>query len=295
MPLKIRCQSYLGRGGNLLGPLRRLKIFIGKLLPVEIVPVFVLALSKQREFRIQIKTNKEDLKYGWPLGPCPDDHASLSDLDSIDLEPYVSKNGMCPLFLPISNRCILFLLSPVYSSKRRYSASMKRNRSSCPKPRAARISAGAVLCAFLVMIGLTSYVSEVFSIEIPSEVQKKAVSLSHSRTAAEHFFIGNCGKCHKVPDPANPVTPKSDCTSGIPEVGVGMVKDYMAGVKAGKNLYESYCGRCHTLIDPGSHTFDYWSKNICTSDSCMVKRRLNTEEEQQLLLYLSSHAKRQER
>ncbi len=154
------------------------------------------------------------------------------------------------------------------------------------------ICLGGVVCAFLVLIGFTSYVSEVFSIDIPPEVQKKAVSLSHSGTVAEHFFTGNCGKCHKVPDPAKPAALKPDCTSGIPEVGVVMVKDYMAGVQAGKNLYESYCGRCHDLIDPGSHTFDYWSKNICTSDSCMVKRKLNSDEEQQVLLYLSSHAKK---
>ncbi len=145
---------------------------------------------------------------------------------------------------------------------------------------------------FLIIISLMSYVGDAVSIEIPPEVEKKTVSLSHSWIAAEHFFIGNCGKCHKVPDPSDPVTPRSDCTSGIPELGVNMVQDYMAGVKAGKNLYESYCGRCHTLIDPGAHTFDYWSKNICTSDSCMVKKRLNSDEEQQLLLYLSSHAKK---
>ncbi len=155
-----------------------------------------------------------------------------------------------------------------------------------------RLLFGTGVCALLVMIGLMSYVSEVFSIDIPPEVQKKTVALSHSRVAGEHFFIGNCGKCHKVPDPAKPVAPKPDCTSGIPEVGIGMVQDYMADVRAGKNLYESYCGRCHDLIDPGSRTFDYWSKNICTSDSCMVRRKLNSDEEQQLLLYLSSHAKR---
>ncbi len=155
-----------------------------------------------------------------------------------------------------------------------------------------RIVIAVSVLVYFILMGVMSYVSEVSSIEIPPEVQKKTVSLSHSSVAAEHFFIGNCGKCHKVPDPANSVTPKSDCTSGIPELGVGIVQDYMAGVQAGKNLYESYCGRCHTLIDPGAHTFDYWSKNICTSDSCMVKKRLNGDEEQQLLLYLSSHAKK---
>ncbi len=155
-----------------------------------------------------------------------------------------------------------------------------------------RVLRGAVVCALLVMIGLVSYINEVFPIDIPPEVQMKAVSLSHSRTVAEHFFTGNCGKCHKIPDPSKPVALNPDCTSGIPGDGVVMVQDYMADVRAGKNLYESYCGRCHDLIAPGSHTFDYWSKNICTSDSCMVKRKLNGDEEQKLLLYLSSHAKK---
>ena len=155
-----------------------------------------------------------------------------------------------------------------------------------------RVCLGQNVFALLVLLGVMVCTAKVASIEIPPEVEKKTVSLSHSRTAAEHFFIGNCGKCHKVPDPANQVTPKSDCTSGIPEVGVVMVQDYMADVRAGKDLYETNCGRCHALIEPGSHTFAYWSKNICSSDSCMVKRRLSGDEEQQLLLYLSSHAKR---
>ncbi len=129
------------------------------------------------------------------------------------------------------------------------------------------------------------------AIEIPPAVQKKAVFLSHSRVLAENFFIGNCGTCHKLPDPANAMTPKVDCTSGIPELGVGMVQDHLADVRAGKKLYESHCGRCHDLIDPGSHTTDYWSKNLCTSDECFVKK-LHEDEEQQLLLYLSSHAKK---
>ncbi len=163
-------------------------------------------------------------------------------------------------------------------------ASMKRERP--------RILFGAVSAALGLFMILTTGIQEVSSTEIPPEVQKKAVSLSHSRIMAEHFFNGNCGKCHKLPDPANPMALKADCTSGVPELGAGMVRDYLASVRAGKNLYESYCGRCHTLIDPGSHTFDYWSKNICTSDSCMVNRKLNSEEEQQILLYLSSHAKK---
>ncbi len=127
--------------------------------------------------------------------------------------------------------------------------------------------------------------------EIPPAVEKKTAALSHSRVMAEQFFNGNCGKCHAVPDPASPVTPKPGCTSGIPEFGVSMMRDYMAEVRIGKGLYESHCGRCHTLIDPGSHTADYWSKNLCTSDECFVKK-LHGDEEQQLLMYLSSHSKK---
>ena len=148
--------------------------------------------------------------------------------------------------------------------------------------------AGIGGCALYVIILIAGAAG---AIEIPPAVEKKTVVLSHSRVMAEHFFNGNCGKCHAVPDPASPVAPKLSCTSGIPEVGAGMVRDYMAEVRTGKVLYESHCGRCHTLIDPGSHTADYWSKNLCTSDECFVKK-LHDEEEQQLLLYLSTHAKK---
>ncbi len=127
--------------------------------------------------------------------------------------------------------------------------------------------------------------------DIPPAVEKKTVVLSHSRVMAEQFFKGNCGKCHTVPDPAGPATPKPGCTRGVPELGVSMVKDYLAEVRTGKGLYESHCDRCHTLIDPGSRTADDWSKNLCTSDECFVKK-LHDDEEQQLLLYLSSHAKK---
>ncbi len=41
-----------------------------------------------------------------------------------------------------------------------------------------------------------------------------------------------------------------------------------------------------------SHLMQESWKNLCTSDSCMVKRKLNNGEEQQVLMYLSSHAKR---
>ncbi len=132
------------------------------------------------------------------------------------------------------------------------------------------------------------------AIDIPAAVEKKTVVLSHSRVMAEQFFQGNCGKCHTVPDPAGTATPKPACTGGVPKLGVSMVQDYMAEVRTGKGLYESHCGRCHTLIDPGSHTAAYWSNNLCTSDECFVQK-LHDGEEQQLLLYLSSHARKNDK
>ncbi len=167
-----------------------------------------------------------------------------------------------------------------------------RNQSTCRCVRKkAPLPGIAAIAAASVFLGLLLYPAGASSIVIPPAAEKKTVSMSHSRLAAEHFFIGNCGKCHKLPDPATPMTPKSDCTSGIPELGVGMVLDYLASVRAGKELYESHCGRCHDLITPESHTPDYWSKNLCTSEECFVKK-LREDEEQQLLLYLSSHARK---
>jgi len=141
-----------------------------------------------------------------------------------------------------------------------------------------------------VLMGLMLYIGKAVSMEIPPEVEKKAVSLKKSNADAEHFFADQCGKCHKSPDPAKQVFVKPGCSTSITKDDLARMQGYMSDVRAGKDMYESYCGRCHALIEPGSHTFEYWSKNICTSDSCLVKRRLNNNEEQQLLLYLSSHA-----
>ncbi len=149
----------------------------------------------------------------------------------------------------------------------------------------------STLLACTVLTSIIFFSTEASSVDIPPAAEKKTVVLSHSRIMAENFFIGNCGKCHAVPDPASPVTPKLSCTSGIPELGVGMVQEYMADVRTGKGLYESRCGRCHALIEPGKYTADYWSKNLCTSDECFVKK-LHGDEEQQLLLYLSARAKK---
>jgi cytochrome c2 len=144
---------------------------------------------------------------------------------------------------------------------------------------------------FTILLTVLFSAGKAVSIEIPPEVEKKAVSLEKSNADAEGFFNSRCGKCHKIPDPAISGS-RSACTRGFTKEDLVRTRNYMADVRSGKGLYESYCGRCHTLIDPASHTFDYWSKNICTSDSCMVKRRLTKDEEQKLLLYLSSHARK---
>lgn len=150
----------------------------------------------------------------------------------------------------------------------------------------------AILSACVVPLGVAFLVPEVASIEIPPAVEKKEVSLKKSFVEVEHLFAARCGKCHGIPDPAKPTQAKPDCTKGFSKEELAEAQKYMANVRDGKSLYESYCDRCHALIAPGSHTADYWSKNLCTSDECMVKKRLNGDEEQQLLLYLSSHAKK---
>lgn len=152
--------------------------------------------------------------------------------------------------------------------------------------------AGRNVSALFVLLSVMFYVCEVASIEIPPESEKKAVSLKKSYADAERSFAAKCGKCHKAPDPAKMVSVNHSCSSGLSKDALGQIRDYMTNVRAGKDLYETYCNRCHALIQPESHTFEYWSKNICTSDSCMVKKRLNSDEEQQLLLYLTSHAKK---
>lgn len=141
-------------------------------------------------------------------------------------------------------------------------------------------------CVF--MLFFTIYAAR--AIEIPPEVEKKTVTLTKSNADAEVLFINICGKCHKVPDPAKPEPAKSACTAASSKEDLARIEDYRSNVHAGKSLYESYCSRCHALIKPESHTLDYWSKNLCTSDSCMVKKKLSKSEEQQVLLYLSSHS-----
>ncbi len=151
---------------------------------------------------------------------------------------------------------------------------------------------GLGMAAIFILLSVMFYFCKVAAMDIPPEVEKKAVQLNKIHADAERSFAANCGKCHKAPDPAKPGSIKQSCSNSTSRDELVILQGYMSDVHAGKDLYETYCDRCHSLIDPGSHTFDYWSKNICTSDSCMVKRKLNSDEEQQLLLYLSSHARK---
>lgn len=150
----------------------------------------------------------------------------------------------------------------------------------------------ACTAACIFLSGAMFFISEVSSIEIPPGVEKKTVSLRKDHAEAERIFTVSCSKCHKAPDPSERKSTGPGCTKGLSRDSLTKVQTYVSNVQAGKSLYESYCGRCHALIEPGSHSFDYWSKNLCTSDSCMVKRKLNSDEEQEVLLYLSAHAKR---
>lgn len=126
--------------------------------------------------------------------------------------------------------------------------------------------------------------------EVPPAAVKKAVPLNKDRSDAAHVFSVSCGTCHTLPDPAKPAEAKPGCAKGISEGDRVLVKAHMTDVRTGKGLYESRCGRCHELIPPASHTPEYWSKNLCTSDECFIEK-MNEEEEQQVLIYLQSQAR----
>jgi mono/diheme cytochrome c family protein len=128
--------------------------------------------------------------------------------------------------------------------------------------------------------------------EIPPVAERKAVSLKTAHAEAERAFAEGCGKCHASPDPAVPARARSDCMKRIPEGNRARARAYVSDVRAGKDLYEARCGRCHDLIAPGSRTSEYWSKNMCTSGECFVENLLE-EQEQQVLLYLRSQAKKE--
>lgn len=169
---------------------------------------------------------------------------------------------------------------------------MKRARSAELAGRKANLARkinvfGAPACA-LILIG-TLFAGRATSIEIPPAAEKKTVILKESYQDAGRVFTAQCGKCHAAPDPVKPEQEKAGCAKGIPGNDLAAARKYINDVRTGKSLYEDRCGRCHDLIDPGSHTAAYWSKNLCTSDECFVKK-LHGDEEQQLLLYLSSHA-----
>ena len=127
--------------------------------------------------------------------------------------------------------------------------------------------------------------------EIPPAAQKKPVSLNNTRAEAERIFANACVKCHVSPNPVGLAWERSDCTKGLSKGENVQVQAYLADVNKGKISYESHCGRCHELISPGAHTREYWQNNVCTSEECFIEN-LKDEEEQQVLLYLSSQAKK---
>ena len=149
--------------------------------------------------------------------------------------------------------------------------------------------AGLALNAILLVFVM---IHTAASVEIPPAAEKKSVSLNESRREAERVFAIACGKCHASPTPASAGSPRPECSKGLSEGDRAQAQSYLADVRKGKSLYESHCGRCHDLIAPGSHTREYWSKNVCTSEECFIEK-LKDEEEQQVLLYLNSGAKKQ--
>ncbi len=153
------------------------------------------------------------------------------------------------------------------------------------------IHAIAALFVSTVLLSILFFPAKAASIDIPPAAEKKTVLLKQSYHDAGRAFASTCSICHKVPDPALSVPARDECTKNSSKEALATVQNYMADVRTGKNLYESHCGRCHDLIAPESHTPDYWSKNLCTSDECFVKK-MREDEEQQLLLYLSSHSKK---
>ncbi len=125
----------------------------------------------------------------------------------------------------------------------------------------------------------------------PKLAEKKSVVLDKSRTEAEHTFAVACAKCHALPNPVKPSSVKPGCIKDLSAGEQAHVQAYVADVIKGKALYESRCGRCHDLVAPNAHTREEWSKNICTSEECFIEN-LKGEEEQRVLLYLSSQAKK---
>jgi cytochrome c553 len=147
------------------------------------------------------------------------------------------------------------------------------------------------ITVFVALLTLLLCRVEVSLAELPTLAEKKSVVLDKDRTEAEHFFVVSCTKCHGTPNPIDSVLEKPKCWQGLSEADNSRVQTYIADVVNGKSQYESHCGRCHALISPSAHVREYWSKNVCTSQECFIQN-LKPEEEQQVLLYLRSQAKK---
>ncbi len=148
---------------------------------------------------------------------------------------------------------------------------------------------GPVAAGLCAVAAILFFATAAGSTDIPPAVTKKAVTLKPEFVKAGRVYAADCGRCHRAPDPAAQAAPRAECRKGVSAEDLDAALRYRAGARKGKALYESRCGRCHDLIDPGSRTVGSWSKNICASDECFVEK-LSGDEEQRVLLYLSSHA-----
>ena len=160
------------------------------------------------------------------------------------------------------------------------------------KRRCLRVYA-SIAGTFLVMTVSSPLYPGPASAEIPPLAEKKTVTLDAVRCENEQTFTTVCSTCHAAPNPVAPAAPKPGCSKDLSAQDRARVHTYLDEVTKGKGLYESRCGRCHKLVPPAAHTREYWSKNVCTSGECFIEN-LNAEQEQQVLLYLSSQAKREE-
>jgi len=98
--------------------------------------------------------------------------------------------------------------------------------------------------------------------------------------AGQALFESNCGTCHDLPDPSQP-----GCFSVVSPEDVIPIHTFMENSRMGRELFEADCGSCHALFAPSSRGFESWSTHMCNAD-----KHLSEAQEQQILLYLATHA-----
>ena len=97
--------------------------------------------------------------------------------------------------------------------------------------------------------------------------------------ASKTLFEMTCVGCHDLPDPSQP-----GCFSGVSAEDVIPLHVYMENSRRGKEVFEADCRTCHEEIDPSAHDIGFWSTHMCNADE-----HLSPEDEQRVMLYLSSH------